>query len=273
MDEDLNQTNHAIVDLKTSLKSKKEEIQNLDADYAKAQALAITKQRSVQELKPKFDEHNSKITTLTKQRDDLTYSIANQKRFIQDAEAKLNYTKYQLTKNENLRIEVRKNIDKAKREAKPFWPIWELARNDLMKAESFLKMAIEKLRIAKEEYENINSKLKSIEKVQGVTHQTIITINNQDNQKNDNTPNTPKTSITVYVVASVVIIVVLTVLSAFLSYFFPWPAVLSIFIIAIIIVAMIIVSQLRNDEKLSENRFLKALLKILELPSFLIKKK
>jgi hypothetical protein len=237
---------------RVNLKKKKEELQKIEVEYSDAQRLLSEKQRKVEELRPLFNEHNKKIVELDEYRDYLNSEIRKQRKSVKDTEAKLILIKSQLIQNENEVTDVRKEIEKARYQARPIFSAWEIAQTEFQKAENLLKSALEKFKISQQEYLQAREKSQPDKKpISKYTAQTKTTFD----------PTNPWRSGTFYLFSFVVVIGILAVL-AYLG--FSWYVIVTLMIGTILLLVIIGAFTLRNDKNISEKNFLKLMLEVIK---------
>src|SRR4051812_2884351 len=101
MDTDAKQSNqnNSVEDIKNILKQKAEEITKLESEYEVAKAVAISKEKNMEELWPQYELHDDRINELVDYRNELKKAVNEQNKFITETTITLEKVKSALVEN------------------------------------------------------------------------------------------------------------------------------------------------------------------------------
>lgn len=230
------------------LKAKKQAMLHSQAEYLAAKELVSEKQKEVSALAQLADKFDAKIDEIVAQRDGLNAQIRGQRKEIRDTEKYLISLKDKWTRYESWVNFVRKNVEKARREAKPTFNALEKAEDELLKSEQTLKVAFENLKSAQGEYVQAGGNISSNKSVIGTLQQPQMEKTN------------PWISGSFYIVAFLIVMAALAVITINL----PWYSVVIVIIGGLLAISIIGAFQLRNDKNLSEENFIKLMITALK---------
>jgi len=224
--------------VESTLEIRRRELEQSRQEYEAATKLVQAKKQKANELWEIYGEYESSLDRLVYQRDYLNQELREKRKEIRLLERDLQSAKTELDRLEEITNGVRRGVNRARRKARAASSDHELMKAELSDVEQLQEMALRKLKSAETAFELAGGKLPR----QGV-------LGGKSN---------PWISGSFYLFAAVVVITLLAVVSKNV----PIYTLAIVFIGGLLILAIIGAFQLRNDEGLSEENFLRLMIEV-----------
>jgi DNA repair exonuclease SbcCD ATPase subunit len=218
------------------LEIRRRELEQARAEYFAAKEHAQVKQRKLDNFEEFLDKCETAYDDFVLKREEINEELRDKRKEIGDIEKALQTARVELSKLELIAKDVRRETTQSKKKAEQALSSYEVLDDENAEAEYFLEEALQKLRNTEVDFRLAGGTLTK----------------DEPSFKERN----PWKTGSFYLFAAVIVIILLAVVSVNL----PWYAVPIVFIGGLLLLAVIGALQLRNDESLSEENFLKLMI-------------
>lgn len=227
---------HGTPQRESVLETKRRELEQARVEYYAVKEIVEHKKQTLGHFSDYLSECESTYGDLVAERDEINETLRDKRSETGQLEKALQAAQAELSRRESTAKDIRREAVQAKKKVEQALRDKELAKAEHEEAEARLAMAIQQVKAAQASFRTAGGKLTKGE-----------VLFNESN---------PWKTGSFYLVAAVVLIVVLAIISANLS----WYAVITVLIGGLLALAVVGALQLRSDESLSEENFLKLML-------------
>jgi hypothetical protein len=218
------------------LEIKRRELEQARAEYLAAKEHTQVKKQESDNFEEFSNECETAYNDFILQREEINKELRDKRKEIGDLGKAMQTARVELSRLELIAKDVRHETTQAKKKAEQALSSYKVLKKEYVEAKDFLEAALQKLRNAEIAFRLAGGTLAKDE----------ISFKNSNPWKTGS----------FYLVAAVIVIILLAVVSVNL----PWYAVAVVFIGGLLLLAVIGALQLRSDESLSEENFLKLMI-------------